>query len=177
MNDRKSSSSSSGSPKHEKPPKKQNPISPARRRAQRRANNSSPRRKAENKNSSPRRKGENEKTLSETIEDDSKSSNIEKTKTNSNSEGAIDSVPIDGAKDEKEDTAAQKPKTEKKNIAYTFPAHEETFIMDDKDLEYIRSKDIPKEKSSKTEEIDSKPSHNQKKLIKSPRRAKPVKVC
>ena len=86
-----------------------------------------------------------------------------------------------GSRDEKDfakkEPVIQKPKTEKKNIAYTFPAHEETFIMEDKDVIHSKTNDAQRETYKKNEDVDSKPLNNKKKLSKSPRRAKPVKVC
>ena len=77
----------------------------------------------------------------------------------------------------KNEPVIQKPKTEKKNIAYIFPAHEETFIMEDKDMIHGKTNDAQREKNKKNEDVESKPLNNKKKLSKSPRRAKPVKVC
>ena len=173
INDRKSSSSSSGSPlspKHAKPPKKQNPISPARRRAQRRANNSSPRRKAEV-----------EKASNETMEEFTKNKTANEANENDDSKKveklAIQNDPRHEKGSAKNESVIQETKTEKKNIAYTFPAHEETFIMEDKDMIHSKTNDAHREKNNKNEDVDSKPLNNKKKLSKSPRRAKPVKVC
>ena len=173
INDRKSSSSSSGSPlspKHVKPPKKPNPISPTRRRAQRRANNSS-----------PRRKTDVEKASDETMAELSKKKVAYETNENDNSKKveklAIQNDPRDEKDSAKKEPVIQKPKTEKKNIAYTFPAHEETFIMEDKDMIQSKTNMPQREMNKKNEDVESKPLNNKKKLSKSPRRAKPVKVC
>ena len=104
-------------------------------------------------------------------------------KTNENDDSkkvekfAVQNDPRDEIDSAKNKLVIQKPKTEKKNIAYTFPAHEETFIMEDKDMIHSKTNDAQRETNKKNEDIDSKPLNNKKKLSKSPRRAKPVKVC
>ena len=108
------------------------------------------------------------KTANETNENDD-SKKVEKL--------AIQNDPRDEIDSAKNKLVIQKPKTEKKNIAYTFPAHEETFIMEDKDVIHIKPNDAQRETYKKNEDVDSKPLNNKKKLSKSPRRAKPVKVC
>ena len=178
LNERKSSSSSSGSPvspKHTKEPKKQKPLSPARRRAQRRANNVSPRRKL-----SPR-KIENEQGQLETPNEIPTKTKLKKQKT-SNGRDNVNEVspktletPEEGNKQEEEIVA--KPETEKKNIAYTFPVHEETFIMDDKDMISNKVDNFSKGKNDRSNESESKPPRVKKKPILSPKRAKGNKVC
>ena len=69
-----------------------------------------------------------------------------------------------------------KPDTEKKNIAYTFTVHEETFIMDDKNMISNKVNDSSKGKNDIINER-AKPPRAKKKLSMSPTRAKAIKVC
>ena len=108
------------------------------------------------------------KTIDETNENDD-SKKIENL--------AMQNDPREEKASAKNEPVIQKPKTEKKNIAYTFPAHEETFIMEDKDMIQSKTNEPQREMNKKNEDVESKPLNNKKKLSKSPRRAKPVKVC
>ena len=49
--------------------------------------------------------------------------------------------------------------------------------MDDKDVDHAKTNQSTKEKGDKNEVVEPKPPHTKKKLIKSPRRSKPAKVC
>ena len=118
------------------------------------------------------------KSSTDVIEEDSNKPETKTTKSNNNSEDlSLQTFKKDEADIAKKESITTKSKTEKKNIAYTFPAHEETFVMEDKDVDHTKTNHSTKEKGDTNYVQEPKPPQTKKKLIKSPRRVKPVKVC
>ena len=130
---------------------------------------------------SPRRKAEIDKGPSNTNEEkDGKKKKTSKTKTSSKDDKVQCASKGNEIKEDetKEDKVidSYKPQVEKKNTTYYFPSHEETFIKDDRNSNSFKVDDPLKDSAEKTCVLESKPSDKKKKLSKSPRRTKPIKV-
>ena len=146
-------------------------MSPARKRAQRRANNLSPRRKIDNNN----------KELSELNDENPKKKKTNKSKTLSNYDRINRESPrtdiTDAYHDEKEQAIPSKIKIEKESISSSLAAHNDTLIKDDKIVGGNLAEKSLKTRNEEDIVVESKPSHTKKKIARSPRRAKVIKVC